>query len=89
MKLDDIEKEWSVDSIINNIIRDIVSCHVQINRKERTFPSSVLKKIEYNNLQKKRRIVLDYKSYSSQIEKAYLTADEQVINGKDIAFFIT
>ena len=77
--------EENVDSIINIIIKDIVSCAVKIDRRDRTFPSKISKKIDHNNLQQKRRIIQEYKSYSSQIEKAYIIADEQVINGKEIA----
>lgn len=77
--------EENVDSIINIIIKDIVSCAVKIDRRDRTFPSKISKKIDHNNLQQKRRIIQEYKSYSSQIEKAYIIADGQVINGKEIA----
>jgi len=77
--------EENVDSIINSIISDIVSSPIKIDRLNRTFPAKVSKKIDYNNLRKKRRIILEYKSYSSQIEKAYVIADERVINGKQIA----
>ena len=77
--------EENVDSIINIIIGDIVSLSTKVDRLDRTFPSKVLIKINHNNLRQKRRIIQEYKSYSSQIEKAYLIADEQVINGKQIA----
>lgn len=77
--------EENVDSIINIIIKDIVSCAVKIDRRDRTFPSKISKKIDHNNLQQKRRIIQEYKSYSSQIEKSYIIVDEQVINGKEIA----
>lgn len=77
--------EENVQSIINNIIEDIVSTSVNIDRLDRTFPSEITKKINYNHLRKKRRIILEYKSYSSQIEKAYKIADERVVNGKQTA----
>ncbi len=77
--------EENVASIINIIIGDIVSCAVKIDRIDRTFPSKISNKIDHNNLRQKRIIIQEYKSYSSQIEKAYIIADEQVINGKEIA----
>lgn len=77
--------EENVDSIINNIIGDIVSSSVTIDRLDRTFPSEITKKINHNDLRKKRRIILEYKSYSSQIEKAYNIADKRVVNGKQTA----
>lgn len=77
--------EENVDSIINIIIRDIVTLSIKVDRLDRTFPSKVSMKIDHNNLRQKRRIIQEYKSYSSQIEKAYAIADERVINGKQIA----
>lgn len=77
--------EENVESIINIIIGDIVSLSIKVDRLDRTFPSKVSMKINHNNLRQKRRIIQEYKSYSSQIEKAYVIADERVINGKQIA----
>ena len=80
--------ELKVDSIINIIISDIVSSSVKIDLLDRSFPSSISKKIDHNHLRKKRRIIQQYKSYSSNIEKAYATADRQIINGKQTAMIL-
>ncbi|HEM6802528.1 TPA: hypothetical protein U2I18_003086 [Citrobacter koseri] len=77
--------EKNVDSIINVIIGDIASAKVKIDRSDRSFPASVAKKIDYNMLRTKRRIVQQYKSYSSHIEKAYTLAEQNIINGKQTA----
>ncbi|HDT5495274.1 MULTISPECIES: ABC-three component system protein [Enterobacteriaceae] len=77
--------ENNVDSIINVIIGDIVSAKVNIDRSDRSFPANVAKKIEHNMLNSKRRIVLQYKSYSSHIERAYTLAEKNIINGKQSA----
>lgn len=77
--------ENNVDSIINVIIGDIASAKVNIDRSDRSFPANVAKKIEHNMLNSKRRIVLQYKSYSSHIERAYTLAEQNIINGKQSA----
>ncbi|MEG0278606.1 MAG: hypothetical protein RR510_05120 [Morganella sp. (in: enterobacteria)] len=77
--------EKNVDSIINIIIGDIASVKVKIDRSDRSFPANVAKKIDHNMLKAKRRIVLLYKSYSSHIERAYVLAEKNIINGKQTA----
>lgn len=77
--------ENNVDSIINVIIGDIASAKVKIDPSDRSFSANVTKKIEHNMLRSKRRIVLQYKSYSSHIESAYTLAEQNIINGKQIA----
>ncbi|HGY9608531.1 MULTISPECIES: hypothetical protein [Vibrio] len=77
--------ENNVDSIINVIIGDIASANVRIDRTDRSFPANVTTKINHNMLKTKRRIVLQYKSYSSHIEKAYTLAEQNIINGKQTA----
>lgn len=77
--------ETNVDSIINVIITDISTAEVKIDRSDRSFPASVTKKIKHNMLNTQRRIVLQYKSYSSHIEKAYQFAEQNIINGKQTA----
>ncbi len=77
--------ENNVDSIINVIIGDISSAKVNIDRSDRTFPANVSIKIEHNMLKSKRRIVLQYKYYSSHIERAYSLAEQNIINGKQSA----
>lgn len=77
--------EINVDSIINVIISDIALADVKIDLTDRIFPAIVDKKINYNFLKSKRRIVLQYKSYSSHIEKAYALAEQNIINGKQTA----
>ena len=77
--------ENNVDSIINVIIGDIASAKVEIDRSDRSFPANVTTKIDHNMLKTKRRIVLQYKSYSSYIEKAYKLAEQNIINGKQTA----
>ena len=80
--------ETKVDSIINIIIGDIVSTAVKIDFLDRKFPASITIKIEHNNLRSKRIIVQQYKSYSSNVEKAYAIADRQIINGKQTAMVL-
>ena len=77
--------ESNVDSIINVIIADISSVKVRIDRGDRSFPASVATKIDHNMLKTKRRIVLQYKFYSSHIERAYTLAEQNIINGKQTA----
>lgn len=77
--------ENNVDSIINVIIGDIASAKVKIDPSDRSFSANVTKKIEHNMLRSKRRIVLQYKSYSSHIESAYTLAEQNIINGKQTA----
>ncbi|MGX7653741.1 ABC-three component system protein [Shewanella putrefaciens] len=77
--------EYNVDSIINVIIGDIASAKVKIDRTDRSFPANVAKKIDHNMLKSKRRIVLQYKSYSSHIESAYTLAEQNIVNGKQTA----
>jgi hypothetical protein len=80
--------EINVDSIINVIIGDIALAGVKIDRNDRSFPSGVAKKIAHNLLKSNRRIVLQYKSYSSHIEKAYVLAEQNIINGKQTAMYL-
>lgn len=80
--------EHRVDSIINVIIGDIASESVKINLLDRTFPTTISNKIAHNQLRKKRRIIQQYKSYSSHIEKAYASVDKQVVNGKQSAMVL-
>lgn len=80
--------EQKVDSIINLIISDIVSTSVQVDLRDRTFPTKISNKIEHNQLKSKRNIVQQYKSYSSHIEKAYEIADKNIINGKQSAMIL-
>lgn len=80
--------ESKVDSIINIIISDIVTASIKMDLKNRNFPSTVLKKIEHNHLKNKRNIVQQYKSYSSNIERAYAVVDKQIINGKQTAMIL-
>ncbi len=77
--------EKNVNSIINVIIGDISSAKVNIDRSDRSFPANVSTKIEHNMLNSNRRIVLQYKSYSAHIEKAYNLAEQNIINGKQSA----
>lgn len=77
--------EINVDSIINVIISDIALADVKIDLTDRFFPAGVAKKINHNLLKSKRRIVLQYKSYSSHIEKAYSLAEQNILNGKQTA----
>jgi len=77
--------EINVDSIINLIINEIISISVKIDLRDRTFPSTILKKIKHNYLGRNRRIIQQYKSSSSHIEKAYATVDQNIINGKQSA----
>jgi hypothetical protein len=77
--------EINVDSIINIIISDIALANVKIDRSDRSFPASVATKIDHNMLKSKRRIILQYKSYSSHIERAYTLAEQNIINGKQTA----
>ncbi|OHT22336.1 hypothetical protein A3Q29_10980 [Providencia stuartii] len=77
--------ENNVDSIINIIISDIASAKVKIDRSDRSFPSNVTTKINHNMLSSRRRIILQYKSYSSHIERAYTLAEQNIINGKQSA----
>ncbi|EHR8951977.1 ABC-three component system protein [Escherichia coli] len=80
--------ENNVDSIINVIISDIASANVKIDRSDRSFPANVATKIAHNMLNSKRRIVLQYKSYSSHIERAYTLAEQNIINGKQSAMVL-
>ncbi|MCP4985659.1 MAG: hypothetical protein GY928_06185 [Colwellia sp.] len=80
--------EQKVDSIINMIIGDIVSISVEVDLLDRTFPSKISKKIQHNQLKRKRNIVQQYKSYSSHIENAYKIADTNIINGKQSAMIL-
>lgn len=80
--------EINVDSIINIIIRNIVLADVKIDRTDRSFPAIVATKIDHNMLKNKRRIILQYKSYSSHIEKAYDLVEKNTINGKQTAMSI-
>ncbi|WP_208623373.1 ABC-three component system protein [Proteus terrae] len=77
--------ENNVDSIINIIIGDIASAKVKIDRSDRSFPANVTTKINHNMLNSRRRIILQYKSYSSHIERAYTLAEQNIINGKQSA----
>ncbi|UNH41544.1 hypothetical protein MNY66_10845 [Moellerella wisconsensis] len=77
--------ENNVDSIINIIIGDIASTKVKIDRSDRSFPANVTTKINHNLLNSRRRIILQYKSYSSHIERAYILAEQNIINGKQSA----
>ena len=74
--------EENIDSIINIIISNISQADVEIDYSNRSFPSEIQKKIDHNSLKNKRRIVLDYKSYSSVIETAYTVAEKNIVNGK-------
>lgn len=80
-----ISPEINVDSIINVIIGDIAQADVKIDLTDRQFPAAVAMKIDHNLLKNKRRIVLQYKSYSSHIERAYVLAEQNIINGKQTA----
>lgn len=77
--------ENNVYSIINIIICDITSAKVKIDHSDRSFPANVTIKINHNMLKTKRRIILQYKSYSSHIERAYTLAEQNIINGKQTA----
>lgn len=77
-----------VDSIINKIISEISTANVKFNFLDRTFPSSVAKKIAHNNLKNKRYILLQYKEYSSFIERAYVNIDGLIVNGKQKTLMI-
>lgn len=77
-----------VDSIINKIISEISTANVKFNFLDRTFPSDVAKKIAHNNLKNTRYILLQYKDYSTFIEKAYLNIDSSIVNGKQKALMI-
>lgn len=77
--------ESSIDSIINIIIKNIALVDVEIDYSDRSFPSNVARKINHNLLKNKRKIVLDYKAYSSPIETAYILAEKYIINGKKTA----
>ncbi|HGN9466899.1 MULTISPECIES: ABC-three component system protein [Providencia] len=77
--------ENNVDSIINIIIGDIASAKVKIDHSDRSFPANVTTKIKHNMLNSRRRIILQYKSYSSHIERAYTLAEQNIINGKQSA----
>lgn len=78
-------QESNIDSIINIVIKEISMCDVEINYFDRSFPADVTKKIDHNLLRSKRRIILDYKSYSSHIEASYLLVEKNIINGKRTA----
>lgn len=80
--------EVNVDSIINIIIGDISTADVKIDIRDRSIPAKVSNKISHNHLDKKRRIVVQYKHYSSHIEKAYSVAEQRIINGKQTAMFL-
>jgi hypothetical protein len=80
--------EINVDSIINLIIGEIVSISVNVDLLDRTFPSTILKKIDHNDLRRNKRIIQQYKSFSSHIEKAYATVDKNIINGKQSALLM-
>ncbi len=80
--------ESKVDSIINDIISKISQVDVTIDIKDRSFPPKVSKKIKHNQLKENRRIVIQYKNYSSHIESAYNIVEKKVVNGKQTAMLI-
>lgn len=80
--------ESKVESIINEIISKISQADVTIDIKDRSFPPKVEKKIKHNQLKENRKIVLQYKSYSSPIESAYSIIEKNVVNGKQTAMLI-
>ena len=80
--------ELKVDSIINDIISKISQVGVNIDIKDRSFPSKVKRKIEHNQLKDNRKIVIQYKNYSSHIESAYNIVEKSIVNGKQTAMLI-
>lgn len=80
--------EKSVDSIINVVINEISGVKVSKKPTNRSFPPKTQKKIEHNMLKSQRRIVLQYKEFSSHIERAYSLAEKNIVNGKDNAMFM-
>ncbi|MEZ8550596.1 hypothetical protein AB6D57_03445 [Vibrio splendidus] len=80
--------ESKVDSIINDIISKISQVGVTIDIRDRSFPPKISHKIEHNQLKENRKIVLQYKNYSSHIESAYNIIEKNVVNGKQTAMLI-
>jgi len=77
-----------VDSIINKIIAEISTANIKFNFLDRTFPSDVARKVSHNNLKDKKYIILQYKNYSSFIERAYRNIDSSIVNGKQKSLMI-
>lgn len=80
--------EAKVNSIINDIISKISQNDVKIDIKDRSFPPKVSQKISHNKLKDNRKIVVQYKSYSSHIESAYSIIEKSIVNGKQTAMLI-
>ncbi|HDI3135376.1 hypothetical protein DLR60_14835 [Vibrio tarriae] len=80
--------ESKVDSIINDIISKISQADVKIDIRDRSFPSKVKQKIDHNQLKENRKIVIQYKNYSSHIESSYNIIEKSIVNGKQTAMLI-
>jgi hypothetical protein len=75
--------EYRVDSVINELLKELASRPFQFQRIHRKVPASTIEKMRHNEIAS-QYIIKQYLDHSAAVEAAYLGIDEVVPFGKQI-----
>jgi hypothetical protein len=76
--------EYRVDSVVNELLKQLASKPFQFQRISRKAPASTIAKIQHNHITTQKYIIKQYLDHSASIEAAYAGIDAIIPFGKQI-----